>query len=89
MAGCQFGIPSKLPICSQTSSGDAIHAAVKNLERQLDVVLFDRTAYRAKLTDNGKAFHAKVALFLGEARALNEFSDQLRTGQETDLTIVI
>jgi len=66
-----------------------IHAAIKNLERQLDVVLFDRTAYRATLTDSGRAFHAKVVLFLGEARALDEFSEQLRSGQETDLTIVI
>lgn len=66
-----------------------IHAAVRNLEQQLDVALFDRSAYRVKLTDNGKAFHARVTLFLAEARALDEFSEQLRTGQETDLTIVI
>lgn len=66
-----------------------IHAAIKNLERQLDVVLFDRSAYRAKLTDSGKSFHAEVVLFLAEAQALDEFSEQLRTGQETDLTIVI
>lgn len=66
-----------------------IYAAIKNLEQQLDIVLFDRSSYRAKLTDSGRAFHVKVTHLLAEVKALDEFSEQIRTGEETDLSIVI
>lgn len=66
-----------------------IYAAIKNLEQQLNLELFDRSSYRVKLTDSGQAFHIKVTQLLSEAKALDEFSEQLRTGEETDLSIVI
>ncbi len=70
-------------------SHPTIHAAIKKLELQLGVELFDRSSYRVELTESGRAYHVKVTHLLSEAHSLDEFSVQLQTGEETDISIVI
>src|SRR5580700_5673456 len=55
------------------AGADALHrsqptvfAAVKGLESQLGLTLLDRSGYRVSLTDPGRAFHARVRVFLHE-----------------------
>ncbi len=66
-----------------------IYAAVKSLESQLGLVLFDRSAYRVKLTQDGVAFQQRVKVLLGEVASLQEFANQLSVGEESELTVVI
>jgi DNA-binding transcriptional LysR family regulator len=67
----------------------SVHAAVKNLENQLGVVLLNRASYRVALTEQGKAFHSQARGLLSEMRLLQSFAEHLARGDEADLTIVI
>lgn len=51
-------------------SHPSVFAAVAKLERQLGLVLLDRSGYRVGLTEAGRAFHRKVRLLLHEAEEL-------------------
>ena len=66
-----------------------IYAAVKSLESQLGLTLLDRSAYRVRLTEDGRAFHQRVKVLLGDIHLLKAFADQLGVGEESELTIVI
>lgn len=48
----------------------AVFAAVSKLERQLDLVLLDRSGYRVRLTDAGKSFHRHAQEVLRAAHDL-------------------
>ena len=50
---------------------------------------FDRSGYRAILTDAGRNFHARTRLALRELDRLQGYADQLSSGEETVLRIVI
>ncbi|UGQ45901.1 LysR family transcriptional regulator [Massilia endophytica] len=67
----------------------AVFAAVAKLERRLGIGLFDRTGYRVRLTDEGRAFHARARTLLQEMRSLRRFAAQLALGQESELRVVI
>jgi DNA-binding transcriptional LysR family regulator len=78
------------------AGADALHrsqptvfAAVKGLESQLGLTLLDRTGYRVSLTDPGRAFHARVRVFLHEFDSLEAHAAQLAMGEESELTVVI
>ncbi len=66
-----------------------VFAAVKNLEAQLGLVLFDRSGYRVTLTEAGRSFHARSRLFLQELRGLQTHARQLAMGEESELRVVI
>jgi DNA-binding transcriptional LysR family regulator len=70
-------------------SHPAVFAAVAKLERQLDMALLDRTAYRVGLTAAGRAFHHKAQTILHEMQGLRRYAAQLAMGQESELRIVI
>ena len=67
----------------------AVFAAIRQLEARAGVALLDRSGYRVALTEAGKAFHARARAVLAEAGALNTLAEQLRSGDETDLRVVI
>src|SRR5499427_7067565 len=67
----------------------SVFTAVKNLEAQLDLTLFDRDGYRVSLTDAGRSFHARTRIFLAELGALQNHATQLAMGEESELSVVI
>jgi len=66
-----------------------VFAAVKALEAQLGLALFDRSGYRVALTDAGRAFHDRTRVFLSEFRGLQNHARQLAMGEESELNVVI
>jgi DNA-binding transcriptional LysR family regulator len=70
-------------------SHPAVFAAVSKLEQQLGVTLLDRSGYRVKLTDAGRALHTRAQLLLKEAERLGTHARQLALGEETQLHVVL
>jgi DNA-binding transcriptional LysR family regulator len=66
-----------------------VFTAVGNLEAQLGLTLFDRSGYRARLTDAGRSFHDKARVFLRELQALERHAAQLSLGEESELRVVV
>jgi DNA-binding transcriptional LysR family regulator len=67
----------------------SVFTAVKNLESQLGLSLFDREGYRVSLTAEGRSFHQRARTFLGELGALKNHAAQLAMGEESELSVVI
>jgi DNA-binding transcriptional LysR family regulator len=67
----------------------SVSLAVKNLEVQLGLRLFDRGGYRVGLTEAGRSFHARARVFLAELAALKTHATQLAMGEESELRVVI
>jgi DNA-binding transcriptional LysR family regulator len=66
-----------------------VFTSVKNLEAQLQLNLFDRSGYRVSLTETGRSFHARTQVILRELQSLRDHANQLVTGEETELNVVI
>jgi DNA-binding transcriptional LysR family regulator len=58
-------------------SQPAVSKLVRNLEDELGVALFDRSRYRATLSDAGRLFRERAAAFVEQAEALRTFGRQL------------
>src|SRR2546426_1057571 len=54
-------------------SQPAVSKLIRNLEGELGVVLFDRTRYRATLTDSGRVFYERAAAVIESTHALRGF----------------
>ncbi|MEW6642909.1 MAG: LysR family transcriptional regulator [Pseudomonadota bacterium] len=67
----------------------SVSAAIKALEAQLGLTLFDRSGYRMTLTEAGRSFHARTRVFLQELQALRDHAAQLKMGEESELRVVI
>lgn len=70
-------------------SQPAITKLVQNLESELDIALFDRTAYRATLTDAGARFLERAALLVSDTEALATYGRALGRGAEPLVRLVI
>jgi DNA-binding transcriptional LysR family regulator len=70
-------------------SHSTVFTAIKNLEDQLALRLFDREGYRVSLTDGGRSFHGRTRVFLQELALLKTHARQLAMGEETELRVVI
>ncbi|CAB3659493.1 LysR family transcriptional regulator [Achromobacter pestifer] len=70
-------------------SHPAVFAAVAKLERQLDLVLLDRSGYRVRLTPAGESFRQRAQGLLRELEGLRTHAAQLAMGEESDLRVVI
>ena len=70
-------------------SQPAISKLVQNLEAELGVTLFDRTAYRATLTDAGKLFFERAARVVADTVALRDFGLVLGGGGEPVVRLVL
>ncbi len=64
-----------------------ISVAIKNLEDELGLKLFDRDQYRNKLTPQGKTLYEKAKLVLSQAQSFKNLAEQLAAGEETEVGI--
>lgn len=67
----------------------AISLAIKKLEEELEVELFDRTGYRPELTVHGKAFYEKSLKVLHSMHELEGMSQSFRNEEEPEITIAV
>lgn len=70
-------------------SHPAVFAAVKSLEDGLAMSLLDRSGYRVTLSPAGERFHAEALRVVDAHADLARYADQLRSGAEPALRIVI
>ncbi|MCR6480471.1 LysR family transcriptional regulator [Variovorax sp. ZS18.2.2] len=70
-------------------SHPAVFAAVAKLERQLDLVLLDRSGYRVRATEAGLSFHRRAQSLLRELEGLRTHAAQLAMGEESELHVVV
>jgi DNA-binding transcriptional LysR family regulator len=70
-------------------SQPAISKLVQNLEGELGITLFDRAAYRAKLTDHGRLFFERAADVVADTEALHAFGVALGKGGEPVVRLVV
>lgn len=66
-----------------------VFSAIKALEQQVGIPLFDRSGYRVVLTTEGQSFHQRSKILLNEVAALKTHAEQLSTGEETALSVII
>ncbi len=66
-----------------------VFTAIKNLEAQLGLELFDRSGYRIALSEAGRSFHERTRVLLQELRALKTPAAQLAMHEESELRVVI
>lgn len=67
----------------------AVTYAIRKLEAEAGVPLFDRSAYRSVLTPAGRALLVRARRIAEEARAFREQARSLASGLEAELTIVV
>lgn len=67
----------------------AISLAIKKLEEEMEVELFDRSGYRPELTDHGKSFHEKSFKVLQGMGELESLSQSFRKKEEPEINIAI
>lgn len=65
----------------------AISQGIKQLEAQLDLVLFSRQAYRLALTDQGKMLLQHAQRVLNEAAEIKQIAQHLARGNEASITL--
>lgn len=70
-------------------SQPALSIAVKKLEEELGIKLFDREQYRPVLTPHGRAFYQKSKQFFNNAQSLERYARQLGMGQEAEISVAI
>src|SRR5215470_1375411 len=64
-----------------------VFAAVRKLEQQLGLELLDRSGYRVRLTDPGRAFHRSSQALLEAMERLSTRAAQLAMGEEDELHV--
>ncbi len=67
----------------------AVSYAVARLEESLGAPLFDRSGHRARLTDAGRRALDEGRAILARARRLERLAEELRTGWEPSLAVVV
>jgi DNA-binding transcriptional LysR family regulator len=67
----------------------AVSYAVQKLEEDLDVLIFDRSGHRARLTDCGRALLDEGRQLLTHARSVEDRVRKLATGWEPELVLSI
>ena len=70
-------------------SQPAVSKLVRNLEEELGIELFDRTAYRATLTEAGRRFFERAATVLESTDALRSFALELAGEAEPIVRLVV
>jgi len=70
-------------------SQSAISIAIKNLEQELGLSLFDRKAYRPVLTPEGQVLYGKAKSILSRSEELSSIAKHFAEGEETELSIAL
>jgi len=70
-------------------SQSAVSIAIRKLEEELGIRLFDRDAYRPTLTREGSAIYEKAKSLLDHAGELNDMARHFAVGEEPELGIAM
>jgi DNA-binding transcriptional LysR family regulator len=70
-------------------SQPSLSMAIKKLEDEYGIQLFDRDGYRPILTKEGEAFYAKAQILIGQYYELETLAKELSIGVETSINICI
>jgi DNA-binding transcriptional LysR family regulator len=70
-------------------SQSAISIAVRNLEEELGLALFDREAYRPQLTEAGKALHRRALTILEQSADFSSLAEHLARGEEPQIRLAV
>ena len=70
-------------------SQSAISIAIKKLELDLGIALFDRQAYRPTLTAEGKVLYGKAKSILARCDDLKHTAEHFAQGEETELSMAM
>lgn len=70
-------------------SQSAISIAIKNLEQELQVSLFEREGYRPQLTTRGKVIAQKARAVLSQTRGITDLAHHYAQGIEPELRVVV
>jgi len=70
-------------------SQSAVSIAIKNLERELGISLFDRAAYRPALTAEGQALYGKAKSILSRSDEFSSIARHFAQGEETEISIAL
>lgn len=67
----------------------AISLSIKKLEEELEVELFDRSAYRPVMTAHGKAFYERSQKILEGMHEMDNLSKSFRNSEEPEISIAV
>ncbi|ATX78943.1 DNA-binding transcriptional regulator, LysR family [Mariprofundus aestuarium] len=70
-------------------SQSAISIAIKNLEQELGISLFDRKDYRPALTPEGQVLYGKAKSILSRSEELSSIAKHFAQGEETEVSIAL
>lgn len=70
-------------------SQPSLSVAIKNLEQEFNIQLFDRSGYRPILTKEGQAFYTKAKRALEKMRELDQFAQEMGMGVEPEISMSI
>lgn len=70
-------------------SQPALSKLVRNLERELGIQLFDRSAYRATLTGAGRRFFERALVVLESTEALRSYAQELAGNAEPSVRLAV
>lgn len=67
----------------------SLSVAIKNLEEEFEVTLFNREGYRPVLTEEGKLFYKKALTLISEFKNLQKLGHEMGAGNETQIDICV
>lgn len=67
----------------------SLSVAIKKLEEEFQIQIFDRSGYRPELTTEGRMFYEKAKLALAHMRSLELFGEELGLGVEPEIIVGI
>lgn len=70
-------------------SQSAISIAIRNLEQELGLSLFDRNGYRPQLTAEGQVLYGKARSILSRSEELTSIASHFARGEETEISIAM
>ncbi len=70
-------------------SQSAVSIAIKNLEQELGLSLFDRRKYRPALTSEGQVIYGKAKSILSRCEELSSIAGHFAQGEETEISIAL
>jgi DNA-binding transcriptional LysR family regulator len=70
-------------------SQPSLSMAIKKLEEEFSIKLFNRDGYRPILTEEGKSFHKKAQLTIEHFKELENLAIEMGSGQESEINICV
>ncbi|OIO75109.1 MAG: transcriptional regulator [Zetaproteobacteria bacterium CG1_02_53_45] len=70
-------------------SQSAVSIAIRNLEQELGISLFDRQGYRAELTAEGQVLYGKAKSILSRSDEFSSIARHFAEGEETEISIAL